>query len=170
MNILVIADSHDNIPNIKKALEKAKNYNFEAIIHAGDLVDPSMLDILTEVNVPIYYAIGNEEEAMEDEIFTLCTHLGIKASLTILEFQIDGKKIAVTHYPKIAEKLWKSGKYDVVIYGHTHFSKIQYKGTSLLLNPGNIAGFREEAKFAIYNTTSNTATIIPLIQKIFTFE
>ncbi len=170
MNILIIADSHDNTTNIRKALEKAKAYNFEAIIHAGDLVDPSMLTLLAEANVPIYYAIGNEEEAMEDDISKMCTHLGIKASMTVLEFKIDGKNIAVTHYPKIAEKLWSGGKYDVVIYGHTHFSKNAYKGSSLLLNPGNLAGFREEAKFAIYNTQTHSATIIPLIQKSFTFE
>ncbi|ODS31814.1 MAG: hypothetical protein SCARUB_03062 [Candidatus Scalindua rubra] len=40
MKIGIVADSHDNVPAIKKAVEYFNQSNVEFVIHAGDYIAP----------------------------------------------------------------------------------------------------------------------------------
>ena len=52
-------------------------------------------------------------------------------------------KIGVIHDPDSfsgsgkMEKLAKTNSFDVLVYGHTHYSKIKWKGKTLYINPGS---------------------------------
>ncbi|MCX6695602.1 MAG: YfcE family phosphodiesterase, partial [Candidatus Altiarchaeota archaeon] len=60
-----------------------------------------------------------------------------------LEFEHIGKKMVVYHghNPSILDALVKSGKYDIVIAGHTHTPEITLDGKTLLVNPGECCGY-----------------------------
>ncbi|MBI2633010.1 MAG: metallophosphoesterase family protein, partial [Parcubacteria group bacterium] len=63
--------------------------------------------------------------------------------------ELEGMKIGFTHKPVDAQSLAKSGKYDIVFYGHTHQPWQEKIKECLLINPGNCAGNPAPATFAI---------------------
>ena len=42
----------------------------------------------------------------------------------------------MTHVPTTLDEVISSGKYDLVIYGHTHRQDIRKVGDTLVINPG----------------------------------
>lgn len=165
MRIAVISDTHDNIPNLEKALAWINSQSISLIIHCGDLCAPS---ILTEVLVKkfsgsIHLIYGNvgDRKLLKEKVkkFKNIKFYGDKG-----EIKINKKKIAFIHYPEEAEKIAKSGKYDLVFYGHNHRpweeeKKLKTKNGKLktirLVNPGNLAGMFYKATFAIYDTKTD---------------
>jgi len=77
----------------------------------------------------------------------------------------DGKKIAFVHYPDKAEELAKTGKYDLIFYGHDHKPWEKLVGQTKMLNPGTLAGMFSKPTFAIYDTATDKAQLI-LLEKI----
>jgi predicted phosphodiesterase len=78
--------------------------------------------------------------------------------------ELEGKRIAVNHYPDIALPLTESGRYDLICYGHNHLFAVEQRGNTLTLNPGALLGYdpvnRRDipATFILYDTESNTAS------------
>ena len=58
----------------------------------------------------------------------------------LAEVELGGRSIAVMHYPELAEPIAASGRFDLVIYGHTHEIDVR-PGESTLLNPGETGGW-----------------------------
>src|SRR5690606_18360241 len=77
--------------------------------------------------------------------------------------ELEGRKLAFCHYPKLADLLSKTDEYDAVFFGHTHQAGMGNHGKTLLLNPGALCGIKDEkyddASFAIYDTSSNEAEL-----------
>ena len=71
------------------------------------------------------------------------------------ETEIGGKKIAFIHYPEKAKELAKSGKYDLVFYGHNHKPWEETIGHCRLVKPGTLAGLFNKATFAVYDTETD---------------
>jgi predicted phosphodiesterase len=65
-------------------------------------------------------------------------------------------KVAITHYPEIAEGLVATGKYHAVFSGHTHVFMEKQVGKTLWVNPGEIMGRYGEPGFIIYDTETNS--------------
>jgi hypothetical protein len=166
MKIAVLSDIHDNIVNLKKALEQLKG-KVEVIIFCGDMIAPSTTELLASANLPTFLCLGNNDadligmQKMGGEKFTWT-----RVSEEYGEVELEGKKIAFIHYPKVAKLLAESGNYDAVFFGHTHEAGLGNHGKTLLLNPGALAGIRRNevvpATYAIYDTATNEAEIIAL--------
>jgi putative phosphoesterase len=165
MKIAIISDTHDNIPNLEKALDWINQNNISIIIHCGDLCTPSILTkvILSKFSGQIYLVPGNvgNPELLEK----LCQDFErVKFYREFGEIDLANKKIAFTHRPEKVEELAKTRKYDIIFYGHTHkpwIQKTQINADStsrdqresvLLVNPGNLAGMFYKATFAVYET------------------
>ncbi len=75
---------------------------------------------------------------------------------------LGGRTFAVMHYPDLADDLYRSEAYDVVIYGHDH--KLRVEGeTRRLLNPGTCAGYlADAATIAVLETTDLRVDVIRL--------
>ena len=153
MKLAIISDTHDNVPNLEKALKWMNKNNIEQLIHCGDLCAPS---IIIETLGPgfsgkIHMVFGNvEDRDKTPEIakeFSQITHYGDQG-----EVEIDGKKIAFVHYPDKAKELAESGKYDLVFYGHNHKPWEEIINKTRLVNPGTLAGLFQRATFAVYDT------------------
>jgi hypothetical protein len=66
------------------------------------------------------------------------------------------------HYPDFAEDIFKSGAYDVVVYGHDHKCRVQGEGRKLL-NPGTCAGYlADAATVAVLETSDLRVEILTL--------
>jgi len=168
MKIAVLSDSHDHIENLRKILKEI-NGNAEAIIFCGDMISPFTAGLLAKADLPIYTCLGNNDE----------DHIGMMKkggnkftwfhlSQEFGEIELDNKKIAFCHYPKLGYLLTKSGEYDAVFYGHTHKADNQIFDKTLLLNPGAVCGINfdkgdyDRSTYAIYDTQTNSAEIIEI--------
>jgi len=163
MYIAILSDTHDNIWNLEKVLTSLKQ-NVDAMIFCGDFCAPFIPPKLASLSIPIYACLGNNDE---DQI-GLLKQGGEMFKWTFLaqehgEVDLDGRKIAFCHYPKLGELLAKSGEYDAVFHGHTHNSRNEIFGKTLLVNPGAVCGIQNGkpgiASYAIYNTKTNSAKI-----------
>ena len=52
MKLGVIADSHDRLPTLRRAVELFKRLNVDAILHAGDFVAPFAAKLIAPPNMP----------------------------------------------------------------------------------------------------------------------
>lgn len=156
MKIAIISDTHDNVPNLEKALGWMNKNGVEQIIHCGDLCAPAMLIKVLAPNFsgPIHMVFGNVEDRdllpKKAADFVQVKHYG-----DVGEVEIGGKKIAFTHFPEQGKELAKSGKYDLVFYGHSHKPWEETAGQTKLVNPGTLAGLFAKATFAVYDTESD---------------
>lgn len=126
----IMADSHDNLPNIRKAVSFFNNANVDMVIHAGDLISPFTVNEFNKLEMPFEAVFGNndgERNGLKTAYSDLCSLEDFK------EFNLFKRKIAVIHghQEKITEILSSCGLYDVLIRGHSHQSNISYKYHSL---------------------------------------
>ena len=59
MKICIISDSHDNRPLLEAAVRDAKAHGAEVILHCGDVVAPSTLEVIRPFNLPVHVIHGN---------------------------------------------------------------------------------------------------------------
>ncbi len=163
MKIGVISDSHDNLPNIRKAVEIFSTKGVEALIHGGDFCSPFTLaefKPLSQKGVKMHAVFGNNDG---DRVLLVrrgegfCTFADGSLVVTL-----GGKRIVVLHYPDLAEDLFRLGTYDLVIYGHNHTIRVEGQEKKLL-NPGTSAGYlAERATVALVETEGMEVEIITL--------
>lgn len=165
MKIAILSDIHDHIANLKRSLDEIHQAGIGTIIFCGDMCAPFTAQKLGEARIPTFACLGNVDE---DHIRMLQKG-GDNINWTALSqeyghVELDNKKIAYCHYPKLAELLAKSGEYDAVFHGHTHIARDEKFGNSILGNPGAICGIQEgryeKASWGMYDTVSNNFEIV----------
>ncbi len=138
MKIGVMADSHDNVPRVRQAVELFNREQVGLVLHAGDFVSPFAVGPLKELNCRVLAVFGNNDGE----------RLGLAAQFTGIgevhpnlgTARAAGRRIAVVHYPELAEPLARSGDYDLVVFGHTHEIEERVE-KAILLNPGEAGGW-----------------------------
>jgi putative phosphoesterase len=134
LRIGLLADTH--LPNERRHLwdeVKAAFHDVDLILHAGDIVHPMVLDWLEEI-APVLAAQGNNDMLWSDPRM---------APTQMLEF--DGWRLAVVHdmepeerpIDQLLKMYLKGERPDVVITGHTHFERLDYREAVLQINPGS---------------------------------
>jgi putative phosphoesterase len=128
----LISDTH--IPVRARSIPKRVFEVFEKadfIVHAGDLVDMSVIDELEQL-APVLAVYGNMDGP---EVRGKLPKIN---SVKIFEW-----KIGVMHDPgalfgmsKMREIVKQNG-FNVLVYGHTHNSSIKWEGDILFINPGS---------------------------------
>jgi len=131
-NIGLISDTH--IPARAREIPKRVFEIFEKIdyiVHAGDLVDLSVIDKLEQL-APVLAVYGNMDGPE------------IRGKLSkINSVKVFDWKIGVMHDPgtlfgmgKMRE-IAKQNGFNVLVYGHTHHPSIKWEGEILFINPGS---------------------------------
>ncbi len=159
----MLSDTHDHLPNIAKAVEAFLKNGVEAVIHAGDFCSPFTLaefKPLADRGLKMYAVFGNNDgdrALLVRRGGDFCSFADGSRIVTL-----DGKTFAVMHYPDLAPDLYRSGTYDMVIYGHDHKRRVEGEGKKLL-NPGTCAGYlADAATVAIVQTPGMAVEILRL--------
>jgi putative phosphoesterase len=159
----VMSDSHDHLGNIARAVEVFQDRNIGALIHGGDLCSPFVFRELGKLKAicPAMYAVyGNNDGdrvLLNEKGSGFCTFRD--GALTL---ELGGRRIAIMHYPDVAEALYKSGDFDLVIFGHTHQVRVE-RAERVLLNPGTCAGYlADQATVASVNLENLAVEVISL--------
>jgi putative phosphoesterase len=138
MKIGILADSHDNLPKIARAVEIFNAEGVGRVLHAGDFVSPITAGPFTGLNAPLVGVFGNNDgdrlylTERFREIGTL--HTGT------YEWELGGVRGVLMHEPRSLDALIKSGHYDLIVYGHTHEIDVR-EGKTLIVNPGECGGW-----------------------------
>lgn len=143
MKIAIISDTHDNLANLKKALDWIKKENIKLVLHCGDIQSQETIDFANKnFEGEIKFVKGNADWNLD-----LPDHL---------EIEFNKKKIGFVHFPNEAKKMAQSGNFDLVFYGHTHRPWDEKVGECHMVNPGELAGQFTKPTFAIYDTSTGT--------------
>lgn len=131
MRALVLADTHLTPATLDRMPAEvwAMAADADVVLHAGDVVDRSVLDALAE-RAPVHAVLGNNDEG----------RLELPA---VVEVELDGTTVAMVHDSgptrgrpgRMARRFPTAA---VVVFGHSHDPLVAREGDGpLLLNPGS---------------------------------
>ena len=153
MLIAIISDIHDNLENLKKAIKYILDASCEELVCCGDVTNDETLEYLVKnFSKPIHLVDGNIE-LFNTDLIKKFNNLKYYGSLARLE--IDNKQVGVCHEPFKIAKLFERGPLDVIFYGHTHKPWQKNQDSTLIVNPGNVAGVLHAPTFATWDTKAN---------------
>lgn len=139
MRIAVVSDIHDHIGRLAQALEQVRGA--AALICCGDLCSPFIMRQLGEgFNGPIHIVFGNNDGDLYRLTATAAHFKPIAIHGAFADLTLNGLRVAVTHYPEVAEPLLDSGRYGLVCCGHNHRYGVIRRGAVTLVNPGEVMG------------------------------
>ncbi len=135
----IMSDTHDNIDAIRKAIKIFNDKNLDLVIHAGDLISPFTALEFQKLDPELVAIYGNndgEREGLKSAFREICLLEDFK------EISVEGWKFSIIHgtNPAIVDSIRRSGKYDVVVRGHTHELEI-LNGKTMVINPGEVCGY-----------------------------
>jgi len=151
MLIGLISDTHDHVPNIKKAVNLFQELNVQLVLHAGDYCSPFTIPHFEGLEL---HGIFGNNDGDTYLLMNKFNSIGARLHGHFYETEIDKQKIALYHgtYPGITDSLEKSGKYDIVISGHNHEPTLDTIESTLSINPGSAHGFDGDAMVATLET------------------
>jgi putative phosphoesterase len=125
MKIGILSDTHTKVKKAKVTLDLLIEHGAEFIIHAGDVYEYEILELLKNCGKRYVCVYGNND-----------AHL--------VEFHNDYNLVQEPYYFKLADTKFKlmhlpfymTPDTEVVIFGHTHEFKSEFIEGTLFLNPG----------------------------------
>lgn len=140
----ILSDTHNNLPNLQKALDIFRGEGATTLIHCGDLTSPETARYLEGFEVHLTF--GNGDYA-SGEILTVLREMNWRntAGMTYTG-EFEGARVAATHghVPDLLNGLITSGHYDYVFRGHSHRHKDERRGSTRVINPGALGGLHPE--------------------------
>ena len=156
MLIGVMADTHDNLPKVRAALDLFASRGVEAIVHAGDFVAPFALKLVVGAGLPVVAVLGNNDGEKAG-----LHKAGADLHAPPHRFRMGGRAVVLAHNPaQLADDAIAGA--DLVVYGHTHKHEVR-QGPPLVVNPGEAGGWLTGvATAAIVDLDAMTAEIVEL--------
>jgi len=155
MKVLVISDSHDHLGAVRAAVALATSERVEAILHCGDLCSPVPLLELTAFDGPVHVTFGNNDA---EEFLMASRREAAWPNVTFhkpfADLTLDGARVALQHYPELPRGLAATGAHAAVFTGHTHVESRDDVNGCLLLNPGELMGWKGDRTAYTYDTTT----------------
>jgi uncharacterized protein len=139
MLIGLIADSHENMPFIKKAVGFFNKAKVDLVLHAGDLISPITAREFEKLKAKMIAVFGNNDG--EKNLWPERIKGWGEIYRDKYETIIEGQKILLTHWIKDIDYTAKTEKYDIIIYGHTHKIDDRFIGNTRIINPGECGGW-----------------------------
>lgn len=167
MKIGVVSDSHDHGTLLASAVERARAWGAQAILHCGDIIGPNSLRRAMAVGLPLHVVHGNNVgdvlsmQRMAQDSNGVLIYYGSDAS-----FALAGRRLFMTHYPHLARGMACTGDFDAVFCGHSHIAQIDSvagaRGITPLINPGTVAGIGADATMVLADLEAMSFQIIAL--------
>ena len=142
----VLSDTHNNIANLRAALEIFEQRGVSTLIHCGDVTALATLEWLAEFRV--IYVYGNGDYSAGEMREMLLRYDPQNYGGPIFGGELHGARIAAAHghLPGSVEDLARSGEYDYVFHGHTHHRRDERIGRARVINPGALGGLHRQER------------------------
>lgn len=157
MTVAVVSDIHDNIWNLARVLQRIRHDDAARLIFLGDFCAPfTLAQIADGFDGPIDAVFGNNDgdAFLLSAVASKYDHVALHGQYA--ELEIDGRAVAITHYPEVARRLAEGAPFDAVFYGHDHTAFQEIVGNTLLANPGEVMGRFGSPGFAYFRTKELT--------------
>jgi putative phosphoesterase len=154
----ILSDSHDNLGSAADVLSVFLREGAEAILHLGDVCSPHVLEPFRSCGVPLVGVFGNNDadraglQAASGNRFQRGPHI----------CEIGGRRILMSHsFDELQGEIGDGGKFDLILFGHTHRPLTMRVGRALVINPGEACGFMSgRATCAVIDLETMAAGII----------
>ena len=145
MKIGIISDTHDDIENVRGAIEIFNKEEVQYVIHAGDYVFPGIVMEFKNLNARLVGVLGNND-GERGLLLKAFLEVGGELKGELGELHVDDLKIGIYHGTSAGTKkqLIESGRYNIIVCGHTHkkepaghaMGNYSNDTFTLVLNPG----------------------------------
>lgn len=129
MRILVLSDSHGNVENMVRCVERAEP---DVILHLGDCVRDAEALRRQFPAIPMQTVPGNCDWGDTDAPEVLTEYDGVR----ILMMHGHTRNVKLTALSAIYAAREVGAQ--VLLYGHTHYPVVDYDGTLWVMNPGSV--------------------------------
>ncbi len=149
--IAVVADTHSH-PH-ERTLDHVAALRPDAILHAGDIGDPSVIDPLAEI-APVFVVRGNIDTRTEfPDVLTLDL-LGADRRLRIYltHIAVNGPRLRSD-----VARMARAERASLVVCGHSHVPFIGQERDLTVFNPGSVGPRRFQLPI-VFGTIAVTAT------------
>ncbi|WP_331017658.1 metallophosphoesterase [Candidatus Deferrimicrobium sp.] len=137
MKVGILSDSHDHRDAAAGALLLFRAERVGMVLHLGDVCSPVVLAGYADRSIPFLGVFGNcdaDRDGLQQATggaFRQGPHIEA----------VDGRKILLAHsYDQLQGELSGQGRFDLVLFGHTHRPLTMRVGKALVLNPGEACG------------------------------
>jgi len=104
MNVAIVSDSHGAVDRLEIMLGRVQEAGITHVIHAGDFAAYPVVDIFKKFpNLEIYISRGNWD--VNDELVEEINALPNVKVAEVIQVELEGVKIAASHYEGIAQKI-----------------------------------------------------------------
>jgi putative phosphoesterase len=165
MLVGLIADTHDCLPMIDKAVKRLNEENVELVLHAGDYIAPFVVPKFKDLKAKLIGVFGNNDGGRELLKKRFSEHKGLEIRGNFAEITVDGVKIALLHGDdeELLKALIESGGFNAVVHGHVHKAEVCWKGKTLVVNPGEVCGYLSgKSTIALFDTVKREVKIVEL--------
>ncbi|BBB32342.1 conserved hypothetical protein [Thermotomaculum hydrothermale] len=159
MKVAIFSDTHDNLTLFKKGIDYCKKQGIFTIIHAGDIISPFTIRVFGDYSQFNFIGVFGNNDGEMRYLKKLYKTIYYPPHF----FEINGKKIALTHNPETLD--FDKTDTDIIIYGHTHEKDLRENNEKLIINPGEACGYLTgEPTFAILETDNLEVKILNISQ------
>lgn len=165
MIIGVMADTHDSLPLIERAVKRLNEEKVELVLHAGDFISPFVLPRLAELEAMIIGVFGNNDGEREYLNKKSEEYPNFHLRGNFARVERGGPSIALLHghERELLHALIEREAFDIIVHGHTHKAGVYEKGRTLVVNPGEVCGYiTGRTTLALLDTDTRAAEIIDL--------
>lgn len=160
MKIGVIADTHDNLPMLRKAIEEMKKEGVETLLHCGDIIAPFAVKELEQGGFRECYGVFGNNDGEVLVLHRFFSEIG-RLEKPPFWLELGELKIAMFHEPLPLEVMAEL-PCDLAVFGHTHEPVVK-KGRALVVNPGECCGYTSgRSTVAIVDTGTMEARVVEL--------
>ncbi len=158
----IVSDTHGHVPYTREGVRMLESLGVEAILHCGDIGSEAIVPLFAAW--PTHFVFGNVDIGSQAKALQIAiadagqTCHGRFGSLELAEV-----KIALVHGDDqhLLAGTIAAGAHDLVCHGHTHISRLEKIGETLVLNPGALYRATPHS-IAVVELPSLNAEIIPI--------
>lgn len=171
MLIGIMSDTHDNLPLVDKAVKRILDEKVDFVLHAGDYVSPFVIPHFKPFKGKFIGVFGNNDGDREF-LRRRFAEFNLELRGIFAEVRADDARIALLHGgepgivpgpSELLKSLLSSECYDVIVHGHDHEAKVDRKGKTLVINPGEVCGYLTgKPSVALLDTKTMQVKIIQL--------
>ena len=137
MKVGIVSDSHDHRGAAEGALLLFRAEGVGMVLHLGDVCSPAVLVGYADPALPLRGVFGNcdsDRDGLQEATggaFRQGPHIET----------VGGRTILLAHsYDQLQGELSGRGRFDLVLFGHTHRPLTMRVGKALVVNPGESCG------------------------------
>lgn len=137
MKVGILSDTHDHRDAAACALLLFRAEGVGMVFHLGDVYSPAVLAGYDDPAIPLRGVFGNNDSDRDG--LQKATGGAFRQGPRIET--VDGRTILLAHsYDQLRGELNGRGRFDLVLFGHTHRPLTMRVGKALVVNPGESCG------------------------------